>query len=278
MRRYLLCGLIIWGALASPALAGGLLESTLKDGVGVRPLGMGGAFTAYASDANAIFYNPAGLGKSGFSYSQGWQDMKNKDYRLNDYFIVNYQSFGLANWQRQDLAGNKVKTTAYSFGAAEGPITWGMTYKHIIQNTSLVSGEGFSIDGGLMGSFSPQLFWGLLLQDIYKSVQTSTSIRAGLLYYLEKTSVLAMDAEMRNIRGPEGAQIYMHYGVESQVAEGLIVRAGWSRERYSYGVTAAIPYFTFDYASQVDIRANGEAATHMFAIRLKEADDIKDIL
>lgn len=30
---------------------------------GVRPLGMGGAFTAIADDSNAIFYNPAGLGR-----------------------------------------------------------------------------------------------------------------------------------------------------------------------------------------------------------------------
>src|SRR3990170_3935872 len=28
---------------------------------GVRPLGMGGAFTAVADDENAMFYNPAGL-------------------------------------------------------------------------------------------------------------------------------------------------------------------------------------------------------------------------
>ena len=30
---------------------------------GVRPLGMGGAFTAIADDNNAIFYNPAGLNR-----------------------------------------------------------------------------------------------------------------------------------------------------------------------------------------------------------------------
>ena len=30
---------------------------------GVRPLGMGGAFTAVADDENALFYNPAGLAR-----------------------------------------------------------------------------------------------------------------------------------------------------------------------------------------------------------------------
>jgi hypothetical protein len=31
---------------------------------GVRPLGMGGAFTAVADDENAIFYNQANIGQS----------------------------------------------------------------------------------------------------------------------------------------------------------------------------------------------------------------------
>ena len=28
---------------------------------GIRPLGMGGAFTAIADDQNAVFYNPSGI-------------------------------------------------------------------------------------------------------------------------------------------------------------------------------------------------------------------------
>lgn len=35
----------------------------LKIGVGARPIGMGGAFVAVADDANAVFWNPAGLSK-----------------------------------------------------------------------------------------------------------------------------------------------------------------------------------------------------------------------
>jgi hypothetical protein len=33
----------------------------MRIGVGARPVGMGGAYTAVADDANALFWNPAGL-------------------------------------------------------------------------------------------------------------------------------------------------------------------------------------------------------------------------
>ncbi|HSH68317.1 MAG TPA: hypothetical protein VK997_00265, partial [Deferrisomatales bacterium] len=55
MRR-LVPGLLLL-ALAAPAPAAEL-PSYFE---GVRPLGMGGAFTAVADDENALFYNPAGL-------------------------------------------------------------------------------------------------------------------------------------------------------------------------------------------------------------------------
>lgn len=48
---------ILWVLLAVPA-SGRELPSFFE---GVRPLGMGGAFTAVADDENAVFYNPAGL-------------------------------------------------------------------------------------------------------------------------------------------------------------------------------------------------------------------------
>ena len=45
---------------------------------GIRPMGMGGAFTAIADDENAVFYNPAGISqRRGFCRS----------YRLTDVLI-----------------------------------------------------------------------------------------------------------------------------------------------------------------------------------------------
>ncbi len=57
-------GLVFWLTLAfasasTPWLTG---LTFMKLGVGARPVAMGGAFTAVADDASALFYNPAGIG------------------------------------------------------------------------------------------------------------------------------------------------------------------------------------------------------------------------
>lgn len=64
---------------------------------GIRPLGMGGAFTAVADDSNALFYNPAGLDKVqrwGMGLinpygdgSKGWKDLYN-DAKDTDFDVT----------------------------------------------------------------------------------------------------------------------------------------------------------------------------------------------
>lgn len=49
--------------LASPAWAGNGTRLPSSNFVGVRPAAMGQAFTAVADDQNALYYNPAGLGR-----------------------------------------------------------------------------------------------------------------------------------------------------------------------------------------------------------------------
>ncbi len=54
--------LIILSILAQIWHPGATGYTFLKLGVGVRPVAMGNAFTALSDDANAVFWNPAGLG------------------------------------------------------------------------------------------------------------------------------------------------------------------------------------------------------------------------
>jgi hypothetical protein len=55
-----LLGVLLLAASASGDA--GYAGAFLRNGVGARPLGMGGAFTGIAEGAEAVFYNPAGLG------------------------------------------------------------------------------------------------------------------------------------------------------------------------------------------------------------------------
>lgn len=78
--------LMIASALIFFMICIGTAFSAFDDiGIGARPLGMGGAFVAIADDANAVMYNPAGLGfitniETGFTHVRMFSGVVNYNY------------------------------------------------------------------------------------------------------------------------------------------------------------------------------------------------------
>jgi len=154
----------------------GLDIAVLKAGVGARPLGMGGAFTAIADNADAPFWNPAGLARI------KQQEIDTMQTRLStdaDHYYISYVrplgkgtigfswiQVGAGTLTRTTTtdAFNEVITTgifsyfsnAYllSYGLPLNPnISFGMTAKYLTSDMYQISGGqayGYSVTPGIM--------------------------------------------------------------------------------------------------------------------------------
>ncbi len=246
-----------------------LLESTLKAGIGVRPLGMGGAFTSIADDASAVFYNPAGLANMKSSYNKGYLYWNNEFFPVNDYFIIAFPSFGVSSWRKTNRNGEAFEISCFSFGfPGDNNIAWGLSYK-IVRGTLLTGlKEGYSFDLSLKGRIDSKLSWGLMLADLLeRDLDLPLSSRFGLAYRLYPKVLLAAEIEGRRFKDPNGPTLFAHYGVENQLTDGLTVRAGWERDLFTFGASFNFAMVIVDYGLATGNRGN---AVHRVAFRLGE--------
>ncbi|MCX5749477.1 MAG: hypothetical protein NTZ10_04465 [Candidatus Saganbacteria bacterium] len=263
--------IVILLSISKPSFADTYLESVLKDGFGVRPIGMGGAFTAVADDSDAIFYNPAGLSDAKAQYTRGYLDMNTDSYDVNDCYAVATSQAGFANWNRWDKTGQKVSVTGFSFGTkGNNKVSWGVTFKNIAWSLAGGDDKGWTLDAGIKAPLMAEINVGVLFQDLVKNtapVSSTVRLGAAMNPAASKDSILAVDAEFRDLKSEKGATIYMHYGAEFKLTNGLIVRGGWTKDRYSAGATATFPYVTLDYAVIINPDSKN---TQMFGFRIGE--------
>mgnify|MGYP002725744258 CR=1 FL=1 len=91
------------------------LYDSMRNGVGIRALSMGGAFTGYALGTDTIFYNPAGLAYPGMQYTYENLDFNNTNYTSFEANTFYLSPLGISLWNKS-TASESVNVTAISFG------------------------------------------------------------------------------------------------------------------------------------------------------------------
>ena len=233
----------------------------LKIPVGARETSLGGAFTAVADNADAVFYNPAGL---------GLLEVPEVSYAFNNYLPgvsqqwlaaaypaahgtlglgVNYLS--VKAFDSYDNADNRTgSVSAYDLslhlgygGALETDLAflpslrYGAAMKYISERLDSSKASGYGLDAGLL-LLTPvkALRFGLGLENLAASrlefirggAKPPFKFKAGVSYRLGApgravASLLSLDYNF-----PEDGPRYLAAGIESVLYGALALRAGYS--------------------------------------------------
>jgi len=189
----------------------------LKIGCGARAIAMGEAFSAVSDDANAIYWNPAGLSQIDCSEVSAmhaiWLESINYDYLayaqpLRNATIgasLNYLS--MSSIDKMTELGEKDGTfspydSAFNLAYAKkiGPITGGINVKYIKQQIDDETASGFAVDLGTLHRLSDNLKGAVVIHNIGPEIKfidegdpLPLSIRLGLSYRLGDKLLLALD-------------------------------------------------------------------------------------
>lgn len=311
MYRILVFGLLLHNLPAAHAgSAGAEPFNFLFLDANARAVGLSGAYTALASDPNALLYNPAGLGKVRvdqvtFMHNQYFQGITQEYLAYASPHgwgaSFNYLSFGEI---RNTTLSNKTGTGLGTFGLTSMALTggygrsmtddlsFGVGIKFLREVIDDASGQGVALDMGLVYSVPmiSGLSIGAALQNLGPSVKFQSAnedlplaFRAGTAYvfdFLKRENTLALDLVKARNESALAA-----FGAETTLGESFPVRIGYNtRNDDGPGITAGLGYvhkdMSFDYAF-APFKELGDAHRFSFSFRWgnaapEEAKAVKD--
>ncbi len=244
--------------------------------IGARPLGMGGAFSAVANDANAIFWNPAGIAtlqrqEITTMYSDLYNMGLTQSY-LGYILPFTDNQAGAADWLHNGFDDTELGYREDFFHMAYGlrlpwNISVGGKFKYInrdmtIDGTSTGKSSGIGFDIGILATPVENLRFAVVANDIGGTSHTFDNdvseeiypqyFRFGAAYMPIEGFLLAADIDDR-----------FHFGAEYWISGVVAARGGIQKELkkidgnsrspiYSAGFSARYKFMQFDYAVEND--------------------------
>lgn len=243
----LFCGVYMVLLFACAAFSESATPELFPDGVGLRALGMGSAFTAIADDASAVYYNPAGLQHIGFQLGQESLDWERTAHDESTLTMLAWKGVGYINFLQSQKQASSIRGQYYGWsGGGSHGLSWGLTYKEL-------NAQGKGIDIGLLCHITDEMSIGVLGQNIaFQNLAYPFVLRTGMAFSPMKDT-LKFSADV--VHSAEAVP-RLFSGMEWTLFNQLSVRGGLAEGQATYGISLPLIGGRVDYATRHDLQGN----------------------
>lgn len=294
-----------WIVVAAMAVSGPVWAGTAVDlldlGLGARPAGMGGAYTAVANDSMAMFWNPAGLATLGSAQSVGL--MRTTAFETN-YLLaywtgqygdmnvgVGYVSAGVDDILH--VGQSQYLTDLHRYSGPDGTFSYsnsnwifsgakrlsdslavGGNLRMVSQTLYGASATGFGVDMGGLYTISDQTTVGLVINNLISpTYKWGTGTDHGPTTIKLGVSQLLLENKLR-VGLDLGFAEYSStgFGMEYSVLPNAAIRTGISNGRLTAGLGVSFENILIDYSwSASDMSEIDSVSQFQIAYRFEPA-------
>jgi len=252
----------------------GMPGAYLHMGVGSRALGMGKAYTTLATDATAIYWNPAALANQNpyqvyFMHSRLFYDT-NFNYLAGSLPTRNIGSFGLGilylnsdnfdqrNELNQELGSFGISDVALLFSWSKElfrGVSAGLNYKFVNQKMLDFSGSGHGIDLALKTRLFERLDTGLMFMNLVspsmklaldkQSFPMQMRLGASMTFLQDK---FVVSTDVAKIFGWES--LFLNIGAEYAIMDNVAVRGGLNSGQVTMGISINLNQIGIEYGNE----------------------------
>lgn len=249
---------------------GGHAGAFLRLGMGVRPLSMGGAFTAVANDVTATYWNPSGLAQIENIELFGMYSIMSLNRKYNCIAFsfpagrigaigFNYINLGIDNIIGRDQYGqvtnelsNSESAIYLSYGGSIKDIFYfGGTWKFLNNSLAGFSASGSGYDLGFLIRLGSLIWVGTTFQDINSNIEWNTSSRTqekfpgnnriGIAIRRPDIPFLVAFDYEKNVREENGI---IHVGMEFRFSNRFGINCGFCDNSLTGGGFLSLPLST----------------------------------